>query len=219
MTDAALSGAKGGQTPSLEAPHPEAPRSALSRFLEDRPILRLLLWRLPYLAMLLLALVGVAWTSFAPRYTSLYWQLLAPVFGVICVASEWKSADAATRWRLIWTQTLHWGAIVIATRMLFLTNVQRMLNSDATALMVLGILALGTVLAGIHATAWEVAAVGVILALSIPAAALLEQMTLLLLIVLLLVIAGSGLFFWLRGRLRAGHEPDATAASGNVPPV
>lgn len=210
-TDDTLRGVEGEPASSPGASPPEAPRPEQSRFLEGRPYLRLFLWRAPYLAMLLLALGGVAWTSFSPGATSLYWQFLAPIFGVICVASEWKSSSGADRWRLIWTQTLHWGAVLIAARMLFLPSIQRMLNSDAIGLMVLGLVSLGTVLAGVHAASWEIALVGVILALAIPAAALLEQMTVLLLLGLALLVAGGVLFLWLKGRLRAAREPDAAA--------
>jgi hypothetical protein len=200
MSDTTIPGAVGA-----------APPTGVSAFLKQHPVLRLLLGRLPSLTMLLLALGGVAYTSLSPRPTAHYWQILAPVFGAICVASEWKKTHAEARWRLVWTQTLHWGAVLLAMRIMFYPDIQRMLNSDATGLMVLGLLALGTVLAGIHAAAWEVAAVGVILALAIPAAALLEQMTLLLLLICVLLLAGTALFFWLRARLRAFRAGPAKA--------
>jgi hypothetical protein len=174
--------------------------------LTRRPALRLVLTQTPYLIMLMLALAGVAYTSLAPWPTALYWQILAPVFGVICVASEWKKVHEEARWRLVWTQALHWGAVLVAMRIMFYPDVQRMLNSQATGLMILGILALGTVLAGVHAAAWEVAAVGVVLALAIPAAAMIEQMTLMLLLLSVLALAGVALFFWIRSRLGASHK-------------
>jgi hypothetical protein len=191
--------------------HPTSPRetihASVAAFLRRHPLMRLLFWRLPSAAMLLLALGGVAYTSLAPRSTAAYWQLLAPAFGLICVASDWKKTHAEARWRLIWTQTLHWGAVLLAMRILFFPDIQHMMNSDATGLMVLGLLALGTVLAGVHAAAWEIATVGVILALSIPAIALMEQMTLLLLLGCVVIIAGAALFFWLRAKVRALCKP------------
>jgi hypothetical protein len=201
MSDTTISGAGHGPEPS----------GGVSAYLSRRPVLRLLAWRLPSIVMLLLALLGVVFTSMSPRPTALYWQLLAPVFGVICVAADWKKTPAEARWRLVWTQALHWTAVLLAMRILFYPDLQRMMNSDATGLMVLAILALGTVLAGIHAAAWETAAVGVLLALAIPAAALLEQMTLLLLLVSVVILAGVGLFFWVRSRLKGDHKPQAAA--------
>jgi hypothetical protein len=191
--------------------HPTSPgetfRSGVGAFLHRHPLMRLLLWRLPSAAMLLLALGGVAYTSVSPRPTAHYWQLLAPIFGLICISSEWKKTHAEARWRLVWTQTLHWGAVLLAMRILFYPDIQHMMNSDATGLMVLGLLALGTVLAGVHAAAWEIAAVGVILALSIPATALLEQMTLLLLLGCVAIMGGAALFFWLRAKVRGLRKP------------
>lgn len=202
MSDMTMSGAAGALSPK-----------GASNFLKKRPILRLLLWRLPSAAMLLLALGGVAYTSMSPSQTAHYWQILAPVFGLICIASEWKKTRPEARWRLVWTQTLHWAAVLLAMRLMFVRVVEHMLNSDAVGLMLLGILALGTVLAGIHAAAWETAAVGVILALAIPAFAWLEQGTLILLMGLVLVIAGMLLFWWLRARLRAFRKPAGQADS------
>jgi hypothetical protein len=200
-----LSGTNGAPSPSDRT----QPHDVLNR----RLILRLLLWRLPALAMLLLALGGVAFTNLAPQSTALYWQLLTPVFGAICVASDWSRVRGEPRWRLVRTQTLHWGAVLLAMHMLFFADVQNMFNSDAVGLMILGILALGTVLAGVHAGDWETAAVGVILAVSVPAVAKLEQMTLLLLLLFLLAIAALGLVFWLRARLNAdARAPGTTTA-------
>jgi hypothetical protein len=195
--------------------HPTSPGETFpagaAAFFRRHPVMRLALWRLPSAAMLLLALGGVAYTSLSPRPTAHYWQLLTPVFGLICIASEWKKTHAEARWRLVWTQTLHWGAVLLAMRILFFPDIQRMMNSDATGLMVLGLLALGTVLAGVHAAAWEVAAVGVILALAIPAVALLEQTALLLLLGCLAIMAGAALFFWLRAKLRRLRKPHVLA--------
>jgi len=65
------------------------------------------------------------------------------------------------------------------------------------------VLALSTFLAGLHANAWRIAVVGLLLALSVPAAAWLEQSALLLTVEALLVIIVAALFFWTRSRLRA----------------
>ena len=52
--------------------------------------------------------------------------------------------------RLIWTQALHWLAFLVAMNSGLLPNVQNMLNSDATGLAILLLLALGTFVAGVH---------------------------------------------------------------------
>jgi hypothetical protein len=80
---------------------------------------------------------------------------------------------------LIWTQALHWGAVLVAMHLMFVVDVSRMMNADASALAALTVLALGTFTAGVHIAAWRICLVGVVLALAVPAIAWLEQSALL----------------------------------------
>ena len=45
---------------------------------------------------------------------------------------------------LVWKQVLHWAAVLVAMHLMFVADVARMMNSDASALAVLTLLALGT---------------------------------------------------------------------------
>jgi hypothetical protein len=67
--------------------------------------------------------------------------------------------------------------------------VKQQMSSDASALVLLTLLALGTFTAGVHIAAWRICLVGVVLALAIPAIAWLEQATLLLLLIALVLVA------------------------------
>jgi hypothetical protein len=108
----------------------------------------------PYLLMLALALAGVARTSMGPSSMASYWVVLAPVFGIICIAEHWRDVEGPqAHWQLIRTQALHWIAVMLAMYLVFMTSVNRIMNADADALTVLAVLALGTFTAGIHANA------------------------------------------------------------------
>lgn len=75
------------------------------------------------------------------------------------------------------------------------------MNADATALMVLALLALGTFTAGIQTDCWRISLVGIVLGLAVPAAAWLEQSTLLLLLgAVALGALAILLFSYYRGR-------------------
>jgi len=144
----------------------------------------------------------VAYTSINKKPLILYWEILAVLTGVLCVFAGWphaKNKDA--RVRLIWTQALHWAAFLVAMNLLLVSDVQRMLNADATGLAVLLLLALGTFVAGVHSLSWQICALGVVMALSVPAIAWIEESAL---IVLLAAIAllGLGSLFWWFGRRR-----------------
>ncbi len=154
----------------------------------------------PYFAMLVLTLFGVAYTSVARQSMTTYWIVLVPCFGAICIASHWSEVEGRDEhWRLVRTQVLHWAAVILAMKLVFVADVRQIMNSDASALMALTILALGTFTAGIHVSSWRVCLVGTILGLGVPAIAWLEESTLLLLLGAIVLIACASLFL-LRGR-------------------
>uniref|UniRef100_E6VGS9 Uncharacterized protein n=1 Tax=Rhodopseudomonas palustris (strain DX-1) TaxID=652103 RepID=E6VGS9_RHOPX len=165
----------------------------------------------PYLLMLLLALFGVAYTSFTP--TSIYWVILAPFIGLVCVVSRWREARAADQHAyLVLSQVLHWGAVLLCMQLMSL-QVTRQLGGLAAALGVLTLLALGTFSAGLHIRAWKISVVGVILGLSVPAIAFLQQTSLLILLVLGLAVAIVIPFFW------AKRRPKEVTPSAYQPPA
>src|SRR5262245_57804553 len=164
---------------------------------------RAFLWsEWPYLLILVLALFGVAYSSFARTALTTYWIVLAPLIGIMCVFTRWRDAETREqRLRLIWTQVLHWGAVLLAMHLMFVADVGRMMNADASALAALTVLALGTFTAGVHIAAWRICLVGIVLAVGVPAIAWLEQSALLLLLIAIVLIALIAPFFWHRKRL------------------
>jgi hypothetical protein len=175
-----------------DLPSPEAKPSPL-----PMKVRRFLAREWPYLAMLLLALFGVAYTSVTRRPITLYWFALAPFIGLICVMTRWTAAkDRDARLHLVWTQVLHWGAVLAAMNLLYVADVGQMMSTDARALYVLTLLALGTFLAGVHIGSWRFCLVGVILAFGVPAIAWLEQSALLLLLGVVVVVGIGAPLFW-----------------------
>jgi len=157
---------------------------------------------LPYGVVLVLTLIGVAYTSFTKRPTTAYWEFLVPVTGALCIWSGWRSArEKNEELRLIWTQVAHWLAFFAAMNLLLLPSVQAMVNADATGLAVLLLLALGTFVAGVHIPAWQVCMLGVVMALFVPAIAWIEKAALIILLAVI-VLVGAGTMFWWIGRKR-----------------
>jgi hypothetical protein len=169
----------------------------------------------PYLLVLGLALFGIAYTSFARTPMTIYWIVLAPLIGVICVLTRWGEISSRDeRLRLIWTQALHWAAVLVAMHLMFVAVVARMMNADGSALAVLTLLALGTFTAGVHIAAWRICLLGVVLGVGVPGIAWLEQSALLLLLAALVLIAVIAPFFW-----RERRGPKAGAKPGNDAPA
>jgi hypothetical protein len=163
----------------------------------------------PYLLVLVLALFGIAYTSFSRAPMTTYWIVLAPFIGVICVVTRWRDAHSRDeRLRLVWTQALHWTAVLLAMHLMFVADVARMMNADASALAALTLLALGTFTAGVHIAAWRICLVGLVLGVGVPGIAWLEQSALFLLLAALVLIAVIAPFFW---RERQGHKANDEA--------
>jgi hypothetical protein len=151
---------------------------------------------LPFSLVLILTLLGVAYTSFLKQPIMGYWELLAPVIGAVCVGSGWYGAnDKNARLQLIFTQALHWAAFLLVMNMVLLPSVQRILNASATGLAVLMLLALGTFTAGVHVLSWQVGLLGIIMALCVPAAAWIEASALIIVLVSAAAL-GIGVVLW-----------------------
>jgi hypothetical protein len=152
---------------------------------------------LPFSLVLILTLLGVAYTSFLKQPIMGYWELLAPVIGLVCVGSGWSSAnDKNARLKLIFTQALHWAAFLLVMSMILLPNVQRILNASATGLAVLMLLALGTFTAGVHVLSWQVCLLGIIMALCVPAAAWIEASALIIVLISVAALAIGVVLWW-----------------------
>src|SRR5580693_7051243 len=90
---------------------------------------------LPYLVILALTLGGVAFISMTRRSLVGYWEFMALFIAVVCVWEGWSHAhDGQARWRLIWTQALHWGAFLVAMNLVLLPSVQAIADTDTTSL-------------------------------------------------------------------------------------
>jgi hypothetical protein len=151
-----------------------------------------------YLAALVLALAGVAYTNAAHQPLTEYWEFLAIVMAVICIVTQWENApERDSRLRLIGTQVLHWAAVLVAMNIMVLNRVQSMVPAPALSLVLLTLLSLGAFLAGVSLLSVQICFVGLAMALAVPAIAWLTQ-SFLFLVLALILVAGLGVAFWPR---------------------
>ncbi len=161
---------------------------------------------LPYLVILILTLVGVAYTSINKRPIAVYWEVLAVITAALCIISGWSHArNRDSRFRLVGTQVLHWGAFVAIMALLLHTDVSQMLNADSTGLAILLLLALGTFVAGVHTLTWQTCVLGALMGLSVPAIAWIEESALVLALAAIAFIVLAAIFWWF-GRSRGAAE-------------
>ena len=152
---------------------------------------------LPFTLVLILTVAGVAYMSFSKAPIVGYWEILAPIIGLVCVGAGWQEAgDKTARLRLIVTQALHWGAFLLVMNILLLSSVQRIFTAQTTALAIFTLLALGTFTAGVQVLSWQVCLLGVIMALGVPAIAWIENSALLVILIVAAIAAMGAVFWW-----------------------
>jgi hypothetical protein len=154
-------------------------------------------WRrhLPYLLVLALALAGVAYANMSQKSLAGYWELLALISGIMCIFSEWgKTEDKEARVRLVWTQAVHWIAVLVAMNIMLLSGVQQLLPAPATSLVLLMLLALGSFLAGLNLASLELCFLGLVLALAVPPVSWVKQ-SMLFVILAGAFVVGIGMTF------------------------
>jgi hypothetical protein len=148
-----------------------------------------------YILILTLTISGVAYTNISHQPPAGFWELLAIMMGALCVLTEWtKGEDRHDQLQLLWTQSLHWIAVLVTMNIMLLTGVQRTLAWPATSLVLLMLLALGTFLAGLNLRSLAICFLGVALVLAVSAIAWLKQSALFLVLVALFLI-GLGVIF------------------------
>jgi hypothetical protein len=172
------------------------------------------LWQqLPYIVALVLAIAGVAYTNASHQPLVRYWEFLALAIGVVCVVNKWPEIDGKeARWRLIWTQALHWVAVLVTMNIMLVSGVQTLLPTPATSLVLLILLALGTFLAGISLLSLQIGFLGLAMGLAVPAISWLQQSIIFFLLGAALLI-GLGITFW----LSQDRRPRATPGNGIGP--
>jgi hypothetical protein len=185
-------------TEPAKFPEPE-PEPAPDPFFSMGAVLR----NLPYVAALALAIFGVAYSNFSGHPIDGYWEFLAVATGIVCVATGWPNApERQMRLTLLWTQAAHWVTILVAMNLVLLRGFQQVLPVQATGLVLLLLLGVGTFLAGINLLSLRICFLGLAMAMSIPAMTWLKQAALLL-VLAGVATAGLAIAFWPRGKRTA----------------
>ncbi|QAU46374.1 hypothetical protein [Bradyrhizobium guangzhouense] len=177
---------------------PPLPQSVTGRFLWQQ---------LPYVVALVLAIAGVAYTNVSHQPLVGYWEFLALAICVVCIMTKWPETQGRdTRLRLIWTQALHWIAVLVTMNIMLASGVQQLLPTPATGLVLLTLLALGTFLAGVSLLSLQISFLGLAMGVAVPAISWLKQSVFFFLLGAVLLI-GLGITFWLRRDRQPATSP------------
>jgi len=184
-------------TDPTDFPEPEEePEPQPDRFFSISTLLR----NLPYIAVLALAIFGVAYSNFSGHPINGYWEFLAIAMGLLCIFTGWSNApERDKRLRLVWTQAAHWVAVIVAMNLVLLRGFQQLMPVQAAGLVLMLLLGLGTFLAGVNLMSLRICFLGLAMALAIPAMTWLKQASLLLALAGI-AIAGLAVAFWPRAK-------------------
>jgi len=118
------------------------------------------------LALVLLAIGGIAIMDFSAEWGLWYWIAMVPVFGGLSIWLEWHSQMLSSDPHPLHvrTQILHWLVTLLGVLLIFLVDNMGPEGFDerTTGLMSLLVLGLSTVFIGIH-TEWRLSVVGLLL--------------------------------------------------------
>ena len=169
---------------------------------ESRWFWRAVVDNLPLAAIIVLGLVGISWTSLSSTPTTTYWVIVTPIIAIICIVAGWHHTEPDERRSMVITQLILWAAVLAAKYLITVSDVQRVLNINATGLMTLTLLALGVFVSGLTVRAWKVCLTGAFLAVCVPVVAWVQNASVFLLFFGVVLIALLFAYWWIRDRLQ-----------------
>ena len=148
-------------------------------------------------SLVILCFIGVAYTNFASQSSYRYWLWMIPVFAVAAIISEWSryKRHEIGGYQFIRQQILHWGAVFIAIKTVFLLNQVGRLDNDGTALCLMTVISLSTFLAGVY-IGWRFLVLGLFITLATLIVAYLEAYIWVLIPVAIGIVALGILVAW-----------------------
>lgn len=158
-------------------------------------------------SLLILCFIGVAYTNFASARSYHFWLWTIPVFAVAAIISEWSryKRDEIDGYAFIRQQVLHWSAVFITIKIIFLLNQVGRYNNDTTALTLMITLSLSTYIAGVY-IGWRFIVLGLFMSLATLLVAYLEAyMWVLIPVAIGIVLTGLAVAVWEFRKLRLRH--------------
>ena len=157
-----------------------------------------------------LVMFGLFLANYSRNRADWYWSAMFPIFGLVCAAHQLIGGDThgMPAWEVLLKQALHWLGPIAAVRIIFLQLARGQMDADATALMILLVLAVTCFLAGVH---FDRSFIGVSVFLALAALVGTEIEAYLWLIVAVGLLA-AGLVVFSAALIRRRHAPAAGAA-------
>jgi hypothetical protein len=123
---------------------------------------------LSYLVLYVIAILLISLTDHDPLAAKPSWDLFIPVIGLVCAFTGWSQHAGDTRRtqvQFVIQQILHWGALLLVIHLLFMGDVQHLLQAETDGFVIIYLVGLTSLLAGIYLD-WKMAVFGFFLIIS-----------------------------------------------------
>ncbi|HEY8214164.1 MAG TPA: hypothetical protein VIG36_08565 [Methylocystis sp.] len=167
---------------------------------------------LPYIVMLSTAVLGIGIVTFTGQPVAYYWEFLTPVYCAICIYVGWRHTETThERTRLVWTQVLHWAAFLFGMWLIYSPPLRKLIDVNAAGLNLMVLLAVATFVAGVHAAAWQICVVGIMLGLFVPLVAIVQRSSLFILVTVLgIAFIVASIYVTMHAHRRKASEAEET---------
>ena len=144
--------------------------------------------------LIVLSIIGVGVTDFAPAVSHWYWLAMVPLFGGACLLIEWDRAKGKglPPGVIIRNQGFVWISLLVAVQLVYLLLHAGRLDNENTGLIILLMLSLTVFGSGIY-LGWRLCVVGILLGVALVLATYLEEFIWLF---MLFAIAGAAAVFF-----------------------
>lgn len=150
------------------------------------------------LILLLLSIIGVFITVFAPTFAWHYWILVVPLFAALCIWLSWHISRSNTdKTSTIAHEVVHWVALLVAVYLVSTIVSTGIINYLAGALFVLILLAFGIFLAGLQFDSMFML-IGILLGILAACSAFFVKYVIVILIPIAIIIAGFFIWHFMR---------------------
>ncbi len=139
--------------------------------------------------LLILCFIGIAYTDVVGGRSINFWLWMIPVFAIAAIVLEWSRyiKGEIDSFHFIRQQILHWTAVFIAVKVIFILLQLGRLPNNATAFVLMMIMSLSTFLAGIY-VGWRFLVLGIFIAMATIVAAYLETYVWVLIPVVIFIV-------------------------------
>lgn len=107
--------------------------------------------------MIVLAWIGAVYTTYDLDTSRWYWHWLIPIFGLICILTQWNNIEPTLKSRLslVGHQVLHWGTVSAMAVLLYMlseghNNIYDLIDDRQGSFMMTYTIAMSTFLAGVY---------------------------------------------------------------------